>query len=134
MRKIIRTALLLFFAISIIPAAASAEDIWYASYNGYDYYLDTDSIDERVTENGHYIKLDILKVEDGELVGTEWYEFLKYRTGVWRYTMSGLRQDGHTLAVMTERKSVCRLLEACAEELDFEIGVRNDIRGVGYYF
>ena len=111
MRKIFLT---LIFCLTLIFSSASAQDIYASSKDGYDYYVMTETINERnfttnVDGKNYPVKevtVNVKKVYDGALVKVQHWKFTSFNYRTWQYSIDD-----------TERGSFSSIKSMYAQEI-----------------
>ena len=92
----------LVFCLTIIFSSASAQDVFATSKDGYDYYVMTETINERdyttnVNGKNYPVKevtVNVKKVYDGALVKVQHWRFASINYRTWRYTIDDSERGG----------------------------------------
>ena len=92
----------MIFCLTMIFSSANAQDIFATSKDGYDYYVITETINERnytTTVNGkNYpvkeVTVNVKKVYDGALVAVQHWRFASINYRTWQYTIDDTERGG----------------------------------------
>jgi hypothetical protein len=93
---------------------ASAQDVWAGNIDGYEVWVDTDSI----SGGSNYARTATKYVKNGTLVKRVTWNFSKFKTDSWRYRTSTM---GNNTSVVIANDVSHRILEKCAYNLGISL-------------
>jgi hypothetical protein len=128
MRKIFLTAI--FVVTLTIANICAAQDIWVTHWQSenLDIYAMDDTIRDTSSEDYKSFAVSAKFVKNGQLLKVVNWDFMKNKTGMWRYETSTM--DGRHTTVVIPRSP---LFEFCMNRLGWSYHIK-DNNGVEYYY